>query len=60
MTTDHATTHDRAHAGQHHGGTGHYYLIFLLLCVFGLREWQREFSSSVQAKPAENAANLLG
>jgi len=32
------------------------YVIFLLLCIFGLRQW----SAAMQAEPREYAANLLG
>ena len=36
------------------------YLVFLALCIFGLREWLRESSSPVESKAGEHAANLLG
>ncbi len=36
------------------------YLVFLLLCIFGLREWQRELSSSMQTEAREHAPHLLG
>jgi nicotinamide mononucleotide transporter len=36
------------------------YFVFLLLCIFGLKEWLREMSGAVQPKPGEHAADLLG
>jgi nicotinamide mononucleotide transporter len=36
------------------------YGVFLLLCIFGLREWMREMSSAVQAETREHTADLLG
>jgi nicotinamide mononucleotide transporter len=36
------------------------YFVFLLLCIFGLREWLREMSGAMQPKPGEHAPNLLG
>jgi nicotinamide mononucleotide transporter len=35
------------------------YLVFLLLCIFGLREWLSELAP-VESQPREHAANLLG
>ena len=36
------------------------YFVFLLLCIFGLREWLRELSAAVQPQPREHAPHLLG
>ena len=35
------------------------YFVFLLLCIFGLREWLRE-SPAMEPETGEHAANLLG
>lgn len=35
------------------------YLVFLLLCIFGLRSWLKE-SRSMQAEPRKDTADLLG